>query len=154
VGIFLSGDGAFEHVETTFGENALCSSATTTTSWPSSPIIAFSTLGRCYFGDPDWTVYESRYLPRFHFRRGFGRRKTLDVLRQFAQLDPARPIAEPDARAFPPKMHRHSAAITAAEDNELRTDCPGDCILRIAIPFPAGARRWMAARRRFRLIAL
>jgi hypothetical protein len=134
-------------VETTFGENALLLKRYYDYELA---IIAnrrlINALGVVrYFGDPEWTVYENPgYLPRFYFPpRILTARDTADVLRQLAQLDPAQAtIAEPNARGLPAENAAGTAqVIAAAEDKyELRTDCPADCILRIAIPYFPGWR--------------
>jgi hypothetical protein len=134
-------------VETTFGENALL--LRRYYDYELAIIDNHRLLNALgvvrYFGDPDWTVYEnSSYLPRFYFPpRILTARDTVDVLQQLNQLDPAQAaIAEPNARGLPAENGAGTVqVISAAEDKyELQTACPGDCILRIAIPYFPGWR--------------
>jgi hypothetical protein len=135
------------HVETTFGENALLLKRyydyELTVIGNHRLLNALGVVR--YFGDPDWTVYENpSYLPRFYFPpRILPAQNTADVLRQLAQLDPAQAtIAEPNARGLPAGNAGGTVQVIAAaeEQYELRTDCPADCILRIAIPYFPGWR--------------
>jgi hypothetical protein len=134
-------------VETTFGENALLLKRY----YDYELAIMgnhrlLNALGVMrYFGDPDWSVYENPgYLPRFYFPpRILMAQDQADVLRQLAQLDPAQAtIAEPNARGLPAENAAGTAQVIAATEDkyELRTACPGDCILRIAIPYFPGWR--------------